>query len=271
MKKNAYLLLFTMLFLFSCKTNKQPSQLNYLQNIENIAIESVSKNAETTLKIGDELSISISGRDSDVLRPFNQNYGTSEAIRNATTGNVNPLDNKVTGPTYVVNADGNIDFPILGEISVNGKTIEDLRLDIKNRLKQYVKTPTSVNVKLTNFEISIFGEVNKPNKYRVIASSNPTVLDAIALGGDLTMYGKRDHVIIIRNEDGNIVKGIIDLKDADFINSPFYYLKQGDAIIVAANENKEIKARTNPNTGAYISIVSVALTALTLLYTIIRK
>lgn len=271
MKNKFYLVIFTALLLISCDTKNKASEINYLQNIEEVAIESVSKNAETRLKVGDELVILLNGRDNDVLRPFNQNYGSSESIRTNSTGNINPIETKFTGPSYLVNNSGFIDFPVLGEIEAQGRTIEEIRNDIKNRLKKYVKTPTSVNIRLANFEISVFGEVTKPNKYRVDASSKPTLLDALALAGDLTMYGRREDVLIIRKEDGRIIKGNINLKDANFINSPFYYLKQGDAIIVSANENREIQAKTNPNTGVYISIVSVAVTAVAVIYSIIKK
>lgn len=265
MRKNIYRLLLPMLILFSCKTKQKPSELNYMQNIEKIAIKSVEQESIATLQVGDELVILITGRDNNVLNPFNQNYASSEPIRNASAGNIITNQERISGPTYIVDNQGNIDFPILGMIDAQGKTIEALREIIKNRLTKYVKTPTSVNIRLTNFEISVFGEVNKANKYRVNSEKKPTVLDALALAGDLTIYGKRDDVLVIRNENGNIVKGRINLKDADFMNSPFYYLKQGDAILVSANENKEKQARINPNRTFYITLASVTLTAIAII------
>ncbi len=270
MRKNISWLILVLLITVSCKT-KQESELNYMQNIEEVAIENVANVSGTKLQIGDQLMILVSGRDTAILNPFNQNYSSSDPIRNGTLGNVPVQNPRITGPTYFVGSQGEIDFPILGKLQAEGKTIDELRDDIKERLRRYVKTPTSVNIRLTNFEISVFGEVNRPNKYRVEGVKKPTVLDALALAGDLTMYGKRDNVLVIRNENGNVVKGRLNLKDANFINSPYYYLKQGDAVVVYANENKHIKARTNPNTGIYISIVSVSLTAISLAFALLRK
>lgn len=114
------------------------------------------------------------------------------------------------------------------------------------------------------------GEVSRPGSYTIVEGEG-TLWNALSLAGDLTIYGKRDNVLILRNEDGKVTNNFVNLKDAAFINSPYYYLKQGDVIYVSANQNREITATTNPNTGLYISIASVAIGALAIIFSVFKK
>jgi len=116
--KGKFLTIFCALILVSCKVNeKAKSDLNYMQNIENVAIESTIKNSNSTIQVGDQLVILITAKDLDVVKPFNQNYSSSEVITtNSTAGGNTPNQGMtaVSGPTYIVDAEGDIDFPTLG-------------------------------------------------------------------------------------------------------------------------------------------------------------
>lgn len=246
------------------------SELNYLKNIEQIAEETSVRSAHSTIQQGDQLVITVMAKDLDVVKPFNQNYSSGETLANAQPGgNVNAVVSPAAGPTYTVDSEGMIDFPVLGKLSTTGKSIDEFKNELRDRLTRYIINP-AVSMKLANYKVTVLGEVNRPGEY-TIADGKATLLSALGLAGDLTMYGKRDDVLVVRNVDGVISKERINLGDASFITSPYYHLKQGDVIYVSPNRSREIAARQNPNTGLYISIASVTLGLLGLLVTVFKK
>lgn len=246
------------------------SELNYLKNIEQIAEETSVRTSHSTIQQGDQLVITVMAKDLDVVKPFNQNYSSGETLANAQPGgNVNAVVAPAAGPTYTVDSEGMIDFPVLGKLSTTGKSIDEFKNELRGRLTRYIINP-AVSMKLANYKVTVLGEVNRPGEY-TIADGKATLLSALGLAGDLTMYGKRDDVLVVRNVDGVISKERINLGDASFITSPYYHLKQGDVIYVSPNRSREIAARQNPNTGLYISIASVTLGLLGLLVTVFKK
>jgi len=136
-------------------------------------------------------------------------------------------------------------------------------------MTQYVINPT-VNLRLANFKITILGEVNKQGDY-VISNGQGTIWNALGLAGDLTMYGKREDILVIRTENGQVTHGKVNLRDANLINSPYYNLKQGDAVIVPANNTRDAMAKQNPNTGLYLTAASIAITAAAVIVSLIKK
>ncbi|AYZ13442.1 polysaccharide export protein [Chryseobacterium arthrosphaerae] len=259
--------------LVSCKVNPSAkNELNYMQNIEQVAIDASAKNSNNTIQVGDQLVILITAKDMDVVKPFNQNYSSSESIQtNTSAGGNTPSQgvSVITGPTYIVDADGNIDFPILGKINTKDKSLTEFKDELRGKMTKYVINPT-VNVRLANFKVTVLGEVNRQGDY-FISNGQGTILNALGMAGDLTMYGKRDQVLIIRTENGTVTHGQINLQDANLINSPFYNLKQGDAIIVASNNTKDVTAKQNPNTGLYLTAISIGVTAIALVFSLFNK
>ncbi|WP_242589779.1 polysaccharide biosynthesis/export family protein [Kaistella haifensis] len=273
MNKNTIVFLFLLILtltltLTSCNTRNKTSKLNYMQNVEQVATEASMNNAasNSTLQVGDQLVILVSGRDLDVVKPFNQNYSSGELIQQSQVpGNVsNQGAVTFSGPTYIVDSEGYIDFPFLGKIDTKGKTIEALRDELHSKIKRYVIDPT-VNVRLANFKVTVLGEVNRQGEY-IVPNGKATLLNALGMAGDLTMYGKRDDVLLVRNIDGNITKERINLLDANFINSPYFHLKQGDVIYVSSNKTREKTAKLDPNSGLYIGIASIVVTILALVF-----
>lgn len=271
--KGKVLIIFSALTLVSCRVNqKSQNDLNYMQNIEQTAVENSLKNSKSTIQSGDQLVILITAKDMDVVRPFNQNYSSSEIVQtNATAGGNMPNQGaaNVSGPTYIVDSEGNIDFPTLGVISTKGKTLVELKDELREKIQKFVINPT-INVRLANFKITVLGEVNRQGDY-TISNGQGTILNALGMAGDLTMYGKREDVLVIRTENGVVSHGKVNLMDAGLINSPYYHLKQGDAIIVSANNTKDIQAKQNPNTGLYLTAASIAITAAAVIVSLIRK
>lgn len=273
--KSRILGLFSILLLVSCKVKDNAGQndLNYMQNIEQVAIESSAKNSGNTIQIGDQLVILITAKDMDVVKPFNQSYSSAEMIQTNNTyagGNMpNQGMSTLSGPTYIVDNNGNIDFPVIGKVNTTGKTLIDVKDELREKVSQYVINPT-VSVRIANFKITILGEVNRQGDYTV-TNGHATILNALGLAGDLTGYGKRTDVLVIRTENGTVTHGKINLQDANLINSPFYNLKQGDAIIVQSTKAKEIASRQNPNTGLYLTAISIGVTAIAVVIGLFKK
>ncbi len=250
MNKNTIVLLFFLILtLTSCKTKEKASELNYMQNVEQVATETSIKSALNTIQKGDQLVIFVSAKNMEVVRPFNQGYYTSP---NPSTTNA-PNSERV----YLVDSEGNIDFPVIGKLSTADKTLEAFRAELTDRVATYVKNPT-VTMRLANFKVTVLGEVNRPGQI-TIPEGQTTLLNALGLVGDVTMYAKREDILLVRNVDGEITKTRINLMDANFINSPYFQLKQNDVIYVSANQNKEKIARQDPNTGIYIAVAGMVI------------
>lgn len=242
------------LTIFSCAPRQE---INYMQDIENLALDNSIKNSRSTLQPGDQLIITVTAKDMDVVKPFNQSYSSSSTITQYSVPSSNNLPQQlpVSGSTYIVDTDGNIMFPQIGSVSTKNENLETMRTKLTGLISEYVKNPV-VDIKLTNFKVSVLGEVTRPGQY-IIPDGSTTLLGALGLAGDLTPFGIRTNVLIVRNVDGQITKERVDLTSAQFINSPYYYLKQNDMVYVQPNANREKAARVDPNTGLYISVASV--------------
>ena len=265
MKKKSFIIIFSfvLFFLSSCTSKKK---LDYLQNIESVALEASMKNAKSTIQPNDQLVIMVTAKDMDVVKPFNQNFSSGQILQYSLPSNNAPDQSQtsVSGPTYVVDSQGNIEFPVIGKINTENKTTEELRDILKKEISKYVLNP-QVSVRNTNYKITVLGEVNRPGTYN-IPDAQTTLLEVLGLAGDLSIYGNREDILVLRNIDGTMTKERIDLTKADFINSPYFYLKQNDVIIVSPNETKQKTSRLDPNTGIYISVASIVVTILALIF-----
>jgi len=250
--------------IFSCKVKED---IDYMKNIEQTAIKTSIQTSTFTIQPGDQLMISVTAKDNDVVKPFNQNYSSSDISQFSLSSTNLPVQGQssFSGPSYLVDSKGNIQYPILGDLNTNGKTIEQFRDILKERLKQYVKDP-GVNVRNTNFKVTVLGEVNKTGTYLIPDGQSMTILGILGMAGDLTIYGQRKNVLMIRNVDGATTKEYIDLTDAEFINSPYYYVKQNDVIYVTPNNTRKNSSAYGPQAGIFISIASVVVGLLALLF-----
>ena len=265
MKKKSFIIIFSfvLFFLSSCTSKKK---LDYLQNIESVALEASMKNAKSTIQPNDHLVIMVTAKDMDVVKPFNQNFSSGQILQYSLPSNNAPTQGQTSasGPTYMVDSQGNIEFPVIGKINTENKTTEELRDILKKEISKYVVNP-QVSVRNTNYKITVLGEVNRPGTYK-IPDAQTTLLEVLGLAGDLSIYGNREDILVLRNIDGTMTKERIDLTKADFINSPFFYLKQNDVIIVSPNETKQKSSRLDPNAGIYISVASIVVTILALIF-----
>lgn len=249
----------TSLFLvFSCKSKKE---IQYVKNIEDIAIKESIRANTATIQPGDQIAITVLAKDNEVAKPFNQNYYSTDMSQFSST----PTRNSSVEPTYIVDGKGNIDFPILGTLNTTGKNIDQFKEEIKEKLSKYIKNP-GVNIKTTNFKVTVLGEVNRTGTFTIDGGQPATIFNVIGMAGDLTIYGQRKNVLMIRNIDGVTTKQYIDLTDAEFMNSPYYYVKQNDVIYVSPNDARKSASSYGPEVGVIISVISVVVGVLALVF-----
>lgn len=259
MKKISYWLVIALVFLSSCASQKE---ITYLQGGYDGYQQKGTDSYELKIRPDDMIAIMVNSKNTELAQMFNLPM-VSYQINNSTTG-ISSSQTKVLG--YLVNKEGEINFPQLGYIKVGGMTRTELTDFITKELidKGYVNDPV-VTIQYLNFSVSVMGEVNKPGTIE-IASDRITIFDALSAAGDLTIYGLRDNVKVIREINGKKTVSIVDLRSAEILDSPYYYLQQNDVIYVEPNKAKAGQREINSNRtiSTYASILSVFLSALSL-------
>lgn len=236
--------------LTSCGSRKE---LVYYQDIDSFKINTSSYTS--FLQPDDLLTIIVKGETPEAVAPYN--------MPNISYSGTEPRAFEVQRLfTYLIDSEGNINFPSLGKVKIGGLTRIDAENLLLQKLSLYVTNP-KVDLRILNFKVSVQGEVTRPGTFP-ITSERITLLEAISLAGDLTVYGKRTNVLVIRENDG--VKSVqrIDLTKSDFINSPYYYLRQNDVVYVEPNKTKVNASVVGPNIGVILSGVSLLVTILAL-------
>lgn len=172
---------------------------------------------------------------------------------------------------YLVDNQGNINFPVLGEIHVGGLTKLEIESLIIDKLKVYLKEAPLVTVRIVNYRISVLGEVTKPGSF-VVSNERINLLEALAMAGDLTIYGMRDNVKLIRTGQDNKQEIItMDLNKAETVLSPYYQLQQNDIIYVTPNKTKAKNSDIGTNTGLWLSSTSILVSLANILVILLNK
>jgi len=199
---------------------------------------------------GDILSIAVSSLSPESNVLFNN-------VLLPTNGSNNVVADKLD-QGYLVDKDGLINFPVLGKIKMSGMSKEEATEKMTNLIKENVKNPI-VNIRYLNFRVTVIGEVNQPSTF-IIPSEKINVLEALGLAGDMTAFGKRENVLIIRETDGTRITTRINLNNKDVLNSSYFYLQQNDIVYVEP-ENKTKVAQTAPG-NRYIGIWAAVISTL---------
>jgi polysaccharide export outer membrane protein len=198
------------------------------------------------------LSITVLGIEPDAVRPFNIPNLGSAAVGGYTQG-------APSSPGYVVDPEGNIDFPVIGKIKLAGLNRSEVISLLKSKLELYIQNPT-VLLKIVNYKITVIGDVKNPGTF-TIPNEHVTIFEAIGIAGDLLITGKRNNVKVIRDIDGVKKEFILDLTSAKVFDSPVYYLQQNDLVYVEPNRSKVNSSLINSsNVGLILSSISVLLT-----------
>lgn len=213
-----------------------------------------------SIKPGDVLSIQVSSLNAEASVMFNP-YAPMSAVasRNGQQTNINGLPET---PGYLVSPAGQVDLPLLGLQTVGGLSVSDAGKLIREKLQTYLKEPT-VNVRNLNFRISVLGEVTRPSLFTV-PNDRITLLEALSLAGDVTIYGRRENVLLIREENGNKTFIRIDLTKRDLFRSPYYYLHPNDVLYVEPGKARITNAdqfyQLAPTLLSALSVIAIILT-----------
>lgn len=252
---------FVLLLIFSCKPKEE---LVYYQNIDNLGTSEKLNSYEIKIQPDDLLMIIVTANDAESAMPFNLSTTMVQNAGVATAAGIGQQSIQL----YLVDAGGSIDFPVLGKIKIAGLSRSELMKMLETKISNYITSPI-LNIRLMNFKVSVQGEVNLPGSY-TINTERITLIEALSLAKDLTIYGKRDNILVIRDNNGVKSFNRIDITKADFINSPFYYLAQNDVVYVEPNKAKINGAAVGPNTGVIISITSLFITLITFIATNVK-
>ena len=223
----------------SCGSTKEVPTLAYFQNLK----DSVGKlpdnvsNYKIKIQPDDELIITITSTLPEATAMYNLPLGNPSL-----KGNINATQSPRI-QTHIVDRNGMIQLPVLGEIQAAGLSTKELEAVIKNRVSEQVKDPF-VRVEMINFTVNVMGEVKAPQRM-VVGKERFSVLDALAAAGDLTEYGKRDNVLVIRTENGKSTYHRLNLTDGSIYASPYFYLQQNDVVYVEPNDIKIDNSKYN--------------------------
>ena len=260
--KNLISLLIFLILLSSCGASK--SEIVYFQGLNQKGeILNSSQLRNLKIKSNDQLSITVTAAEQSAAAPFNLTVMGMNSQGAAFGGGVQMGGNQQMLQSYLVDTDGNIEFPIIGTLQVAGLSRQELQSALKIKISEYVQDPI-VNVRILNFEISILGEVNRPGSFQ-INDEYLTLTQALGLAGDLSIYAERSNVLIIRQENDKKVYEYLDLRDPAILNSPYYTLQQNDIVYVEPKSNYINSAYTR-NSQVYISVLS-AIISLSILIT----
>ena len=250
------------LVLGSCGSTKNVA---YFQNADSISLAASRMLYEAKIMPKDELTITVSTTDPKAAMPFNLTVSK-------TTGMEGQLSSTPTLLGYLVDNNGNIQFPVVGQLHVAGLTKNQCEELVKNKVRPYMsdKENPIVTVRMASYRVVVTGEVNAP-KVVSVPQEKMSIIEALASAGDLTIYGKRENVMLIR-EDAQGEKHIhyLNLNDANIINSPFYYLQQNDIIYVEPNKVKAQNSSIGSSTTLWFSAVGTLISIASLIVNILR-
>lgn len=236
----------------SCSTKRSP--LTYFENIDYVAEQPISTtNYNPAIQPDDELLISVNSISPSATAAYN--LPLSNPANQA-------LGLKTTSPqmqTYLVDSEGYITMPIIGKLHVAGMTTEQLQQSLVKRISEDVEDP-EVLVRLINFTVNVAGEVKTPGPIN-ITRERFSILDALTAAGDLTEFGERNNVLLIREEDGKRVAHRLNLNDANLLTSPYFYVRQNDYIYVQPNKIRQDNSKYNQNNAFKVSVISTIVSA----------
>lgn len=254
MFKNVYfaaIMLFTSsIVLFSSCASKK--NLVYLQP-DSTELNTLYEMHAPKLQPGDILAISVTADDVRATQPFNQ-----VSPYQGGTGTIQATNPFI--PTYAIDAKGEIDFPKIGKVKLAGKTRTEAMDFLRREVGRYIVDP-GISMVVRNFKVTVLGEVNRPGTF-TIESDRVTVLEALGMAGDMTIYGQRKNVLIIREQDGQKQEFRLDLTNRESLNSMAYYLTQNDVVYVEPNGARIQNSKYSQTTSIFVSVIGLIITVI---------
>ncbi|WP_308761054.1 polysaccharide biosynthesis/export family protein [uncultured Bacteroides sp.] len=274
MNKKSIVILLAAFTLTSCQSYKR---VPYLQSYESltdkghkeIVINEVNRQDtlyDACIQPKDLLNITVNTTDPQAAAPFNLTVQTPINIAQSNAY----VTSQPTLQQYLVSNDGEIDFPVIGRLKIGGLTKNTAENLIRKQLRPYLKETPIVTVRMSNYKISVIGEVNRPGTF-TINNEKVNLFEALAMAGDMTVYGIRSNVKLIR-EDNNGQRNIINLNlnEQNVLHSPYYYLQQNDILYVTPNKTKAKNAGISNSTTIWFSVVGTLVSLASLIVTIAR-
>lgn len=244
------------LMMVGCGSSKEVA---YWQNIDSISLAASKGLYDAKIMPKDELTILVQTTDPLTSEPFNLRSTGQTSSKNQITG-------------YLVDNDGMINLPIVGKIHVAGLTKTECEDLIKSKIQPYLARTENplVSVRTSSYRITVIGEVNRPGVIPV-ATEKISLIEALAEAGDMTIYGKRDNVLLVREDkSGEKHKVRLNMNDANIINSPYYYLQQNDIVYVEPHKVKARNTFFGSNTSIFYSVIGITTSLVSLLITVLR-
>lgn len=261
--KNYLILFVSVLLLCSCASTKN---VPYFQNADQVILEQSRLLYDAKIMPKDLLTITVSTSNPDAAIPFNLTVPTPFSQERRSSYSYPQLQ------AYLVDNDGRIDFPVVGSLKVGGLTKAECEKLVHDKIMPYLNKNENpiVTVRMINYKISVLGEVNRPGMFTV-SNEKINILEALAQAGDLTIYGVRDRVKLIR-EDASGQKEIhtLNLNDANIISSPYYYLQQNDIVYVEPNKVKARNSGIGQSTSLWLTSTSILISLASLMYSILK-
>lgn len=249
---------FYYLFAFLCFVSCTPRNLAYFSDLQEVSeyTEPIQNSSVAKIQPDDLLSISITSPSPEANAQFNR----GENMTPGTISNYNissGTTNNLYREGYLVDENGFINFPVLGKVQLAGLTRNQAIEKFAAELQPHLKEPI-INIRFLNYKITVVGEVNRPATF-TIPTQKINILEALGMAGDMTAFGKRENVLVIREEDGVRKMTRLDLNKKDVLNSPYFYLQQNDVVYVEPDKMKQVQASTNTRTISIIASVTSLL------------
>lgn len=250
--------------LASCHTEEK---ILYFQDVAIGQEENIGQVTEIKLQPKDQISIVVNSKDSELAALFNL-VRARQTLGNSTGNVFSSNQGEICG--YTLDDNGEIDFPQVGKVKLEGLSKGQAAAKIKDILvSKNLCADAVVTVEFLNLYVSVLGEVTKPGKYN-ITKDQMTILEALSMAGDLTIHGRRDNIYVVREMDGKRVTYQVDLRSKDIFKSPAYYLQQNDAIYVHPSKVRAGQSNINENSfksvSLWISVASFLCTFATLVF-----
>jgi len=262
MKKTTYFLfvLLAACLCCSCVTRKK---LTYFNKVDQQTADSVNRQYEPIVdpwvQVGSVLTITVSALDVEAVAPYNLPVATFLAPGGNTISSTTALQ------SYLVDEEGNIDYPILGKVEVAGLRRTEVKAKLEALLSEQLKNPL-VNVNVINQYVTILGEVKNPGRYSIV-NGRLTIPEALAVAGDMTPYGKRNNVLLTREKDGKLEFVRLNMNGDEIFNSPYFFLMPNDVLYISPNS---VRALNSQNVSLWLSMVSTMASAATVIVTVIK-
>ena len=239
--------LFFILLLFSCATRKD---IVYFQGNEQV---NTNNYYTVRFKKDDFISIYISGIDESSYKLFNSPQSVTNLNKGYTNG-IPPING------YLIDVNGNIDFPVIGTIKLEGLSRFEATELLKNKLKDYLQNPV-ISIQIQNYRVTVLGEVRNPGTF-TIPNEKISIIESLGLAGDLTINAVRNNIKVIREENNVKKEYKIDITKKDFIESPVFYLNQNDIVYIEPNRAKINSSMVSSAAGVFISIATLLVTTI---------